>query len=331
MKYARLHHYSQRSNARLSHKNEGRYKRRSKTNKHSSFKFYLAILSILVSCALYVKYQSVYVEDSLFYNLYQFALKPKLEKWELIKESVSATTKAKPQKPAPSKNQPSTPPQKSLSTKSTLGTSDALDSAKSKDSKVQNTALRDNKPVSKTSRTSPPSRSRDRPQFANRPASTSPTTSVGRQKAFYYLVKTKPDSHLLQLSPKQGSIISLSKNDHYYNLVSKLIEYKSDDNVSLSVFSPKVVLLKSWVEQDTLLLDFNENFQFSRLGDKGIVLQIQQILWTVFRNNPLKVRYVSFLIAGKRKFQIGGHGIQMKPFYSEKDLVRVINFPRKIH
>ena len=50
-------------------------------------------------------------------------------------------------------------------------------------------------------------------------------------------------------------------------------------------------------------LDFNGAFQFSKLGDKGIILQIQQILWTIFRNSPEKIKYVSFLIEGKRKIK----------------------------
>ena len=49
-------------------------------------------------------------------------------------------------------------------------------------------------------------------------------------------------------------------------------------------------------------LDFNGAFQFSKLGDKGIILQLQQILWTIFRNNPSQIRYVSFLIEGKSNY-----------------------------
>ena len=306
MKYARVHNYSHQASL-SKYKNESRYRRKSSRNSHShSFKFYLAILSILISCGLYIKYQSLHVEDSLFYHLYQGMIKPKWLQYQSKKESNSTpfkkiiATKKHEKKPIKSN-------QKQL---------------KREHKVAQNHRLQPNNPstIKKAQRTT-------------KATSTSTTLATSKQDALYYTVQTKKDSNLLQLSPQRGSMVSFHEKDYYYNLVSRLIEYKAADRnkQSLDVFSSKVVLLKSWEEKDTLLLDFNGAFQFSKLGDKGIILQIQQILWTIFRNNPNHIRYISFLIDGKRKINLGGHGLQLKPFYSEKDLVRVINFPRKVH
>ena len=67
---------------------------------------------------------------------------------------------------------------------------------------------------------------------------------VGKQNAFYYTVSTKKDSNLLQLTPQKGTMVSLHEKDYYYNLVSRLVEYKNDQKQSLDVFSPKIILLK---------------------------------------------------------------------------------------
>ena len=298
MKYARVHNYSHRASL-SKYKSQGYYKRKSNRNPRNfySHRFYLAIFLILISCGLYIRYQSLYVEDSLFYHLYQGMIKPKWLHYQSKKQIHSTAAIKKNEK------------------KKTTA------SSYRKQLKQNHSLQKKNSPTLKKSQTkktiSPPTSS-----------STKLTTSI--QNVLYYTVQTKKDSNLLKLSPQRGSMVSFHEKDYYYNLVSRLIEYKQNSQ-SLDVFSTKTVLLKSWVEKDTLLLDFNGAFQFSKLGDKGIILQIQQILWTIFRNNPNHIRYVSFLIEGKRKINLGGHGLQLKPFYSEKDLVRIINLPRKIH
>jgi spore germination protein GerM len=86
-----------------------------------------------------------------------------------------------------------------------------------------------------------------------------------------------------------------------------------------------------------LLIDFNSRFEYNRYGYMGLSIQIQQLLWTIFRYNDEIIRRaretgqpvvhisrVSFLIEGRRKSRIGGEGVPLKLFYSRSDLKREV-------
>ena len=88
-----------------------------------------------------------------------------------------------------------------------------------------------------------------------------------------------------------------------------------------------VKLVDVKIEENVLMINFNKKFEYTKYGYMGHQARIQQILWTIFNSKAAKIEkiaYVSFLIEGERKMNIGGEGMGLKPFYSRKDMKKII-------
>ncbi|HMB00536.1 MAG TPA: GerMN domain-containing protein [Spirochaetota bacterium] len=128
---------------------------------------------------------------------------------------------------------------------------------------------------------------------------------------------------------------SFEQGDSYYkNLIKKMLLYKNRNDLDrpFNIFNNGVKIRKAWLEEDVLLLDFNSRFSYNRYGYNGLRMQIQQVLWTVFKNQQenQEIKNISFLINGKRKSKIGGEGMQLKPFYNKKDIKKVIPYRNNV-
>ena len=141
--------------------------------------------------------------------------------------------------------------------------------------------------------------------------------------------------NLYQLTLKNGAAtfvpvtdkIKSNKKKFFGNLIHRLIHHDSSDRRTINSFDSHVVLKAMRIENDVLLLDFNRAFEYNRFGYMGLSAQIQQVLWTVFKSPQAKkekIRCVSFLIEGKRKRKIGGEGLDLKLFYTIKDLKNTV-------
>ena len=128
------------------------------------------------------------------------------------------------------------------------------------------------------------------------------------------------------------------KNLEYGNVIKDLIEQKSSQNNIYNFFNENIKVRRAWIDNDTLIIDFNRSFEYSRHGYAGLEIRIQQILWTAFNlpflydsrkiKNNKPIEYVSFLIGGRRKSKIGGDGMALSPFYSRDDLLKTINLTK---
>ena len=107
--------------------------------------------------------------------------------------------------------------------------------------------------------------------------------------------------------------------------LDKMLTHVPQKSGFINAFDKKVQLLKAWVENDVLIVDFNSRFEYNRYGHLGLKMQIQQVLWTAFgvsKDSQHELNRVSFLINGRRKERLGGEGLVLKPFYSRLDLVK---------
>lgn len=148
------------------------------------------------------------------------------------------------------------------------------------------------------------------------------TIKINRKhKISFYLLESSIEKGIIKITPEKVFFSPSSRKNYLYDLINKLIQYQQKNAKLFNSFNENTVLLNHKMEGDTLLLNFNSQFEYNRLGDKGINLQIQQILWTVFQS-PYgeKIKYISFLFNNRRKRIIGGHGFELKPFYSRKDI-----------
>lgn len=77
-------------------------------------------------------------------------------------------------------------------------------------------------------------------------------------------------------------------------------------------------LISASLNNNHLILNFNENFENNYLGRQAIEIQLKQIILTCFEFD--EVRSISILINGKRKRYITGEGIPLKESYTRSDL-----------
>lgn len=149
--------------------------------------------------------------------------------------------------------------------------------------------------------------------------------------------------YLMQANKKNAQLVALEtsmegkKESYFKNLINTLIHFKASDRKLINglQFHTKntIKILRVYLENDVLILDFNEAFEYSRYGYAGLNLQIQQILWTVFNSKGAKlekIKNISFMINGVRKKKIGGEGMELKLFYSRKDLRKQISLKGNI-
>ncbi len=158
------------------------------------------------------------------------------------------------------------------------------------------------------------------------------TNKRENQLILYYFPKMDDRKNRIQfIAVKDKAKINFKQESAYFKIIKNLITYRSIKEGLLDSFNKKIILRKAWIENRVLILDFNKAFEINRYGDKGLHLQIQQLLWTLLTIPSSKKSFdtISFLIEGRRKRNIGGHGVPLKPFYSKKDLKKYIYFRKK--
>ena len=245
------------------------------------FRFYVLIILLLASTFFYVHHQIVNVSDSVFANIYQ------LIQAQIEKSREAFLTKSPAPAPAPA------PAKKKLPDKT----------------KQKNITIKENIDKTKSS------------QVPQKDSSTSQDVAITKNKItsgiftlYYPKMNMQKNSVELVAVPRKiarshGIGIHNNNNDtHYYvPIIHAMLQNKTFSTNFVKPFQSDVSLKKAWVEDDVLLLDFNQLFADSRYGDKGTILQIQQIIWTLFhlQNPPNKFNFVSFLIEGKRQSKLG--------------------------
>ena len=118
-----------------------------------------------------------------------------------------------------------------------------------------------------------------------------------------------------------------NRQKYFSSLISSLIKYQPLNKKEINPLDNGVRLVNIKIEANVLMINFNKKFEYTKYGYMGHQARIQQILWTIFNSKAAKIEkiaYVSFLIEGKRKMNIGGEGTGLKPFYSRKDMKKII-------
>lgn len=154
-----------------------------------------------------------------------------------------------------------------------------------------------------------------------------PSLSKPQEKVFSYYHPV-----LNSTSTKVGFFVvnkktTFRKETFYQDLLVNLVKFESSNPKVRNFFDPRTRINNAWVENDTLILDFNSFFENSKYGYMGMEAKLQQVLWTFFnydQDQINRVSYISFLIDGKRRDTIGGDGKILKPFYSRKNLSSIV-------
>lgn len=152
------------------------------------------------------------------------------------------------------------------------------------------------------------------------------------KKIFVYLPLANKTMDKITFYPIVRAVSPKIKKLEYGNAIKYLIEEEVNQNNIHNFFNKKVKVKRAWVENDTLIIDFNRAFEYSQHGHLGLKIRIQQVLWTVLNlpknlydskglKNETPINYISFLIEGRRKSKIGGDGMVLNPFYSKEDLL----------
>ena len=263
-------------------------------------RFYLVIVLIGCSSLLYIRHQITTETDSVFKDVYAL-LSPYIPKL-----SVSLQKKKNSTQPQPP--QPTLPKTKSQKKHRFSGGS------------VSNPQQQQSSQSSSLASSSKRNRS---------PSAISKSLA---QPIVYYLPKIGDQNRIEMAALKGTFMLSPQKENLYKDVISALLRYepRSKDHRHkdvVQVFSEEVRLKKAWIENKVLLLDFNEPFEKNRYGNRGLFIQIQQLLWTLFQSPLLEGQFdsISILVDGKRKQQIGGDGMPLKPFYVKTDMRRYIH------
>ena len=143
------------------------------------------------------------------------------------------------------------------------------------------------------------------------------------------------DSHYLwKVALKlRREVLTFDADSIYDKPLRYLLNYDDVQEKGFNCFSKGVILKKVWIENDVLMLDYNQKFENNRFGHLGLQVQIQQILWTAFAvstDQGDEIKRISFLINGKRRTRIGGEGMSLKPFYTRRDLRRIIGVGKNV-
>ena len=144
--------------------------------------------------------------------------------------------------------------------------------------------------------------------------------NIQRKESLYYI---KTNNNQITFSPLQTTFQS-DKIKYFTVVLNTMIKNSKLNNP----FKKNTRVIDTWIENRVLIVNFNHHFEYSRFGDKGIEIQIQLVLWNIFKSQggiAEKIEAVSFLIEGKRKTYIGGEGTQINPFYEKKDLKNQIS------
>ncbi len=145
-----------------------------------------------------------------------------------------------------------------------------------------------------------------------------------------YLAKFSTEKNVINFIPLPQRVTYENKKQLLPNIIRALIGFKSAEEKLNYFFSPQIKLRGFFIENETLVLNFNRFLENSKYGYKGLEVRLQQILWTLL-NLPSdllekKISFVSILVDGERKSRLGGDGFLLKPFYYRKDLKNKVVF-----
>ncbi len=197
----------------------------------------------------------------------------------------------------------------------------ASNSEASSISKVQVTpSINESLPLSSSQTTIKPSN----PSESLTPQSTTLTKALNNAVVSLYLPQFSREKNAIHFIPIPQKIEYASSKNLLKKTISSLIGFRSEETTLKNFFSSNIRLRNLFIENETLVLDFNRFLENSKYGYKGLEIRLQEILWTIFNLDksvfPEKVFFISILIEGERKEKLGGDGLILKPFYSRKDL-----------
>ena len=128
--------------------------------------------------------------------------------------------------------------------------------------------------------------------------------------------------YLVEYSESTGSITLIFRERKFNNkssveeAIKKLLVGATDEENNRNIISciPKdTELLDIFIENNTVYLNFNENFEFNPLGNEGTMVQIYQFVYTATQFEGID--NVIFLINGQLNETIGAEGaIENMPF-----------------
>lgn len=139
--------------------------------------------------------------------------------------------------------------------------------------------------------------------------------------------KTQPAIFLAQYDDRRGSITiipqerNMSRNTTLEEAILMLLEGAKEEeyrNNIISLISKNTSLLDLFVSDDTVFLNFSEDFEYNPLGDEGIVVQIYQIVYTATQFEGIDK--VIFLINGEQKEFIGSEGLILNKEFSRMEV-----------
>lgn len=131
-------------------------------------------------------------------------------------------------------------------------------------------------------------------------------------------IKTKSKDegiYLVEYNESSGAITLIFRNRNFKNeasienAIKTLLNGATDDENNKNIISciPKnTQLLDIFVEDDTVYLNFNEDFEFNPLGNEGTMIQIYQLVYTATQFEGIDK--VIFLIDGNLNETIGAEG-----------------------
>ena len=131
-------------------------------------------------------------------------------------------------------------------------------------------------------------------------------------------IKTKSEDegiYLVEYNENSGAITLIFRNRNFKNeasienAIKTLLNGATDDENNKNIISciPKnTQLLDIFVEDDTVYLNFNEDFEFNPLGNEGTMIQIYQLVYTATQFEGIDK--VIFLIDGNLNETIGAEG-----------------------
>ena len=145
-----------------------------------------------------------------------------------------------------------------------------------------------------------------------------------------YLAKFSNEKNAINFIPIPQRVAYQSRKRLLPNVVNALINFRSQEEKFNRFFSSKVKLKGYFIENETLVLNFNRFLENSKYGYKGLEVRLQQILWTLLNLKTdllgKRISFISILIDGERNPRLGGDGFLLKPFYYRKDLKSSVMF-----
>lgn len=127
-----------------------------------------------------------------------------------------------------------------------------------------------------------------------------------------YLIEYNENTGSITLVFKERSFEKNTIENAILSLLDGATTYENNHNI-ISSIPRNTKLLDIFIEDSTVYLDFNEDFQYNPLGNEGSILQIYQFVYTATQFEG--INNVVFLINGEFRETIGAEGsIENIPF-----------------